>query len=317
MCGRVEKSAEEQNKYCDILHCKCTKALGLKIRKTGSASPARPGNSTDDKDKDEPGNVIPEESGANKVGSVNSMETLENQIVDNTPLDTEPSTTHATTKQPSGILCSTKPDISVVGYLKVSRTHSPRKQRVRFATTTQTSLVSDAATISLLLTVVALLNLCQDHSIHTSTAPHHLQWRLAVTDTGTTEHIIPERLAFISYRKFTKSRASLGNISYIQILGEGTSIISLTGKTVMVRNALYLLGDALSSLQPACSYKATRMWVSWQQETGGEVCVYLPNFCLKADTPWEYHISYTPPREERLSAEPRLRSAPPAQCSHT
>ena len=141
--------------------------------------------------------------------------------------------------------------------------------------------------------MAALLVSPSDHAIPLSATPSILKKRLTIADTGATDHMFPERSSFISYHRSAKSRVRLGNNSFAPILGEGTAIVSLNGKTVMVRDALHVPGlhSPLYSLrahakQPGCGFIG-------DDDLGG-VFVYFPTFCLQADTTRDCHLSYAP-----------------------
>ncbi len=53
--------------------------------------------------------------------------------------------------------------------------------------------------------------------------------RLVVADTGATDHMVPDRSAFISYKAVHNLRVRMGNNSYAPVLGRGTAVISLNG----------------------------------------------------------------------------------------
>ena len=117
-----------------------------------------------------------------------------------------------------------------------------------------------------------------------------LKKRLTVTDTGATNHMFPERSAIIFYHRSAKPRVCLGNNSFAPILGEGTAIISLNRKVVMVRNALHVPGlhSPLYSLcahakQPGCGFIG--------DDNLGGVFVHFRTFCLQADTHRDCHLS--------------------------
>ena len=65
--------------------------------------------------------------------SVRSGAIPENWVVNDKPLGTEHSANHITTESLPGVLCSTIPKTSVIGYLLVSHVHSPLERRVKFA----------------------------------------------------------------------------------------------------------------------------------------------------------------------------------------
>jgi hypothetical protein len=64
--------------------------------------------------------------------------------------------------------------------------------------------------------------------------------RLVVADTGTTNHMVPDRSAFISYKAVCNLYVQMGNNSYAPVLGQGTAIISLNGQRLLIRNVLHV-----------------------------------------------------------------------------
>jgi len=54
--------------------------------------------------------------------------------------------------------------------------------------------------------------------------------RLAVADTGATDHMIPEKLCFISYKSISGLSVRMGNNSFVPVLGRGTTVFALNGK---------------------------------------------------------------------------------------
>ena len=69
--------------------------------------------------------------------------------------------------------------------------------------------------------------------------------RVAVADTGATDHMFPDKTAFISYKRISHLQVRMGNNSYLPVLGRGTVIISLNGKRVLIRHALHVPGLAV------------------------------------------------------------------------
>ncbi len=63
---------------------------------------------------------------------------------------------------------------------------------------------------------------------------------LVVADTGATEHIVPDRSAFISYKSVHNLRVRMGNDSYVPVLGQGTVIISLNGQCLLICHVLHV-----------------------------------------------------------------------------
>jgi hypothetical protein len=54
-------------------------------------------------------------------------------------------------------------------------------------------------------------------------------FHLVVADAGATDHMVPDRGAFISYKSVQCLRVRMGNNSFAPVLGPGTVIISLNG----------------------------------------------------------------------------------------
>ena len=65
--------------------------------------------------------------------------------------------------------------------------------------------------------------------------------RLVVVDTGTTDHMVPDRSAFISYKAIQNLCVRMGNNSFALVLGRGTAIISLNGQRILIRHVLHVL----------------------------------------------------------------------------
>jgi hypothetical protein len=60
--------------------------------------------------------------------------------------------------------------------------------------------------------------------------------RFTVTDSGATDHMLPDKSAFISYNLVTNLQVRMGNNSYLPVLGQGSAILSLNGQCILVRN---------------------------------------------------------------------------------
>jgi hypothetical protein len=57
---------------------------------------------------------------------------------------------------------------------------------------------------------------------------------LLVADTGATNHMLPDKSAFIPYYPIVGWQVRMGNYSFAPILGHGTTIISLNGKKILI-----------------------------------------------------------------------------------
>jgi hypothetical protein len=116
--------------------------------------------------------------------------------------------------------------------------------------------------------------------------------RLVVADTRATDHMLPNRLAFISYKSVRNLRVQMGNNSYASVLGCGTAIISLNKQRLLIRNVLHVLALCvpLYSLwahlhQPGCGFVGSH-------DTG--MHVYFPGVVLSVDMSTNCHLSYAP-----------------------
>ncbi len=111
-----------------------------------------------------------------------------------------------------------------------------------------------------------------------------------VADTGATDHMFPNKLAFISYKSIPNLQVWMGNISFLPVLERGTAIISLNGQRILVCNGLHVPGLVvpLYSLcthlkQHGCGFLGT---------FEAEMLVYFTWFVLLVDTLSNCHLSY-------------------------
>ena len=116
--------------------------------------------------------------------------------------------------------------------------------------------------------------------------------RLVVTDTSATNHMRPDRPAFISYMSIHNLRVQMGKNSYVPVLGCGTAIISLNGQHLFICNVLHVpaLCVPLYSLwahlcQPGCGFVG-------HHDTS--IHVYFPGVILSVDMSTDCHLSYEP-----------------------
>ena len=115
---------------------------------------------------------------------------------------------------------------------------------------------------------------------------------LLVADTGATDHMLPHKSAFISYKPTTGRRVRMGNNSFAPILGTGSAIISINGKLVLIRDCLHVpaLRNPLYSLrahqrQHGCGHIGM---------DGLGMFVFFPTFVVEVDTDTDCHLSYKP-----------------------
>jgi hypothetical protein len=203
-----------------------------------------------------------------------------------------------------GAFCagSNKPSKNVSFYLFVPHSCSYTSSEIA-STTSQSFPIGNHAqmavnptgvtTISLPKYVMALLNNPPAHSIKTFSQAQQPRTSLLVADTGATNHMIPDKSAFISYHPCSGQRVCMGNNSFMPILGTGSAIISLNGKKILIRDCLHVqaLRNPLYSLgahqqhQNGCGFLGLY---------GMGMYVFFPSFILEADTAVNCHLSYEP-----------------------
>jgi hypothetical protein len=90
--------------------------------------------------------------------------------------------------------------------------------------------------------VIALLNNPPAHSIAFLSTKLCPCTSLLIADTGATDHMIPNKSAFISYRPVTGCHVRMGSNSFAPILGTGSAVIALNGKSILIRDCLLDIG---------------------------------------------------------------------------
>jgi hypothetical protein len=117
-------------------------------------------------------------------------------------------------------------------------------------------------------------------------------FRLVVANTSATDHMIPDRSTFISYKSVHGLRVCMGNNSFALVLGCGTAIISINGQHLLICHVLHVpdLWVLLYSLrahlcQSGCSFVGS-------YKTG--LHVYFLGVVLTADTSSDCHLAYKP-----------------------
>jgi hypothetical protein len=101
------------------------------------------------------------------------------------------------------------------------------------ASSTLLSLPSDDRVISLSRHLHQLIQWVSHSSIGVL-----LSKRFTVANTGATDHMLLDKAAFILYKAISNLQVQMGNNSFIPVLGQGTTVISLNGQRVLIRNAL-------------------------------------------------------------------------------
>jgi hypothetical protein len=110
-------------------------------------------------------------------------------------------------------------------------------------------------------------------------------------DSGATHMMLPDYMAFNSYRKHSHRTVKLGDKSTLRIAGEGTATFSLNGKVITVRNALHVpdLRQPLYSLRkhktmPGCGT------FSHHHDVGS--FILFPDFVLRIDDSIDNLVTY-------------------------
>jgi hypothetical protein len=65
---------------------------------------------------------------------------------------------------------------------------------------------------------------------------------LAVADSGSTDNMLPDHSAFLSYRRLINRFVTLGDDTRLPILGKGSAKVKLNGKVVILRKCLHVPG---------------------------------------------------------------------------
>jgi hypothetical protein len=125
-----------------------------------------------------------------------------------------------------------------------------------------------------------------------STTSNGTPFRFAVADTGATDHMVPDRDAFISYKSIGGLRVRMGNNSFAQVLGRGTAIISLNGQRLLIRNVLHVPGLRVPLYSLRAHLRQFGCGFLGSHETG--MHVYFPGVVLTVDTSSDCHLSYEP-----------------------
>ncbi len=116
--------------------------------------------------------------------------------------------------------------------------------------------------------------------------------RLVVADMGATNQMLPDCLAFISYKSVQHLCVWMGNNSYAPVLGRGTAIVSLNGQRLLIRNVLHVpaLQVPLYSLRAHLHQSGCRFIGSFAMG----MHVYFPGVVLSVDMSTHCHLSYEP-----------------------
>ncbi len=138
---------------------------------------------------------------------------------------------------------------------------------------------------------MALLNNPPEHSIKIFSDAHRPQTSILVANTGATNHMIPDKSAFISYCPCLGQEVCMGNNLFASILGSCTAIISLNGKKTLIWDCLHvpMLHNLLYSLR---AHQQRQKGCGFLGIYGMGMFVFFPLFILKVDTAVSCHLSY-------------------------
>jgi len=147
-------------------------------------------------------------------------------------------------------------------------------------------------TVCLPKTVLSLLASPPSQSIAKPHRPSSSRTSLLVTDTGATDHMLPDKLAFISYHLVSGRWVCMGNNSFVPIAGYGTAIILLNGKKILIRDCLHIpdLRNPLYSLHAHQRQRGCGLIGMF----GLGMHVFFPTFILEVDTATDCHLQYKP-----------------------
>jgi hypothetical protein len=115
---------------------------------------------------------------------------------------------------------------------------------------------------------------------------------LIVADTGATDHMVPDRGTFISYKLVRSLRVRMGNNFFAPVLGRGMAIILLNGQRLLTQNVLHIPGLWVSLYSLRAHLCQVGCGFLGRYETG--MHVYFPGVALTVDTSLDCHLSYEP-----------------------
>ena len=116
---------------------------------------------------------------------------------------------------------------------------------------------------------------------------------VAVADTGTTDHMGPNKSAFIMYLKVTKINVHVGNKTLAPVFSKGMAVLPLNGKHVILQNVLHIpvLRNPLHGLRKHFTQHGCGSSVNDSLEG---LFVYFSFFVLMVDTAADCHLYYKP-----------------------
>jgi hypothetical protein len=114
----------------------------------------------------------------------------------------------------------------------------------------------------------------------------------AVANTGATDHMLPKKSAFISYKAIFNLQVQMGNAAFIPVLSRGSAVISLNGQRVLVGNALHIPNLVVTLY--ILHIHLTQCGCSFYGAYEGGMLVCFPTFVLTVDTSTDCLLSYEP-----------------------
>ncbi len=140
-----------------------------------------------------------------------------------------------------------------------------------------------------------VLNLLRDPSVHhcfSRCKRKGSSTTLIVADMGATDHMLPDKSAFISYTPVSGGQVRMGKNFFAPIVGQGTAIILLNSKKILICDCLHIpeLCNPLYSLR------------AHQRQWGCEIIgmfglgmnVFFLTFIVKVDTATDSHLKHAP-----------------------
>jgi hypothetical protein len=148
---------------------------------------------------------------------------------------------------------------------------------------------------------MALLQDLPAHSIAMPSINGQRASRLLVANTGATDHMLPDKLAFISYHPAANHHVHMGNNSFAPILGTGSAVITINKKRILIQDCLHVpaLCNPLYSLcahhhQHGCGFLGMYNLGIFIFFPTFIFFVFFSMFILEVNTETDCHLSYEP-----------------------
>jgi hypothetical protein len=102
--------------------------------------------------------------------------------------------------------------------------------------------------------------------------------------------MLPDALAFISYKRVIDLSVCMSNNSFVPVLGRGTAVFSFNGKRALVQNVLHVPGLVVPLYSLRAHLKQRGCGFIGTFEDGFHV--YFPTFILSVDMSSDCHLTY-------------------------